>query len=231
MLSWKYVLYCKKKSNNPSIKVIFIHLSYFEVLSSKNLIFCNLSIHRLPGHLRNQIWTRYINNLLLHQQLQNISHIRNHRCTIREGWFFKSELFLCWLWCCQVPRAGRLPLLPAWLRGLGLLPAGHQRGGGAGAARHRGHRPEDRLLREGVSAGPRLRGDHCCLSSVPSTPSLSPLQRAWVFERAVGYLVEGHDDRVIAGVASRRECEELCLLGTGQFRTVVFWILEYSHFV
>ena len=60
---------------------------------------------------------------------------------------------------------------------------------------------------------------HCCLSSVPSTPSLSPLQRAWVFERAVGYLVEGHDDRVIAGVASRRECEELCLLGTGQFRT------------
>ena len=53
-------------------------------------------------------------------------------------------------------------------------------------------------------------------------PLSIPLQRAWVFERAVGYLVEGHDDRVIAGVASRRECEELCLLGTGQFRTVVF---------
>ena len=57
------------------------------------------------------------------------------------------------------------------------------------------------------------------LYPLPSPPSLSPLQRAWVFERAVGYLVEGHDDRVIAGVASRRECEELCLLGTGQFRT------------
>ena len=88
------------------------------------------------------------------------------------GWFFKSEIFFCclsrWLWCCQVPRAGRLSLLPPGLRGLGLLPAGHQRGGGAGAARHRGHRPEDRLLREGVSAGPRLRGDHCCLSSTSS---------------------------------------------------------------
>ena len=39
-------------------------------------------------------------------------------------------------------------------------------------------------------------------------------EKAWIFERSVGYVLEGHDDRVIAGVTTRRECEELCLIET-----------------
>ena len=39
-------------------------------------------------------------------------------------------------------------------------------------------------------------------------------EKAWIFERSIGYLLEGYDDRVIAGVTSRRECEELCLIET-----------------
>jgi len=39
-------------------------------------------------------------------------------------------------------------------------------------------------------------------------------EKAWIYERAVGYLIEGYDDRVIAGVTSRQECEELCLIET-----------------
>ena len=37
-------------------------------------------------------------------------------------------------------------------------------------------------------------------------------EKAWIYERSVGYLLEGHDDRVVAGVLSRASCEELCLL-------------------
>ena len=37
-------------------------------------------------------------------------------------------------------------------------------------------------------------------------------EKAWIYERTVGYLLEGEDDRVIAGVVSRTQCEELCLL-------------------
>ena len=37
-------------------------------------------------------------------------------------------------------------------------------------------------------------------------------EKAWIYERTVGYLLEGEDDRVIAGVESRTGCEELCLL-------------------
>ena len=80
-----------------------------------------------------------------------------------------------------------------------------------------------------------LRAPACEVTAADVYPphplsTMSPVQRAWVFERAVGYLVEGHDDRVIAGVASRRECEELCLLGTGHFWAE--WSLlksKYSH--
>ena len=39
-------------------------------------------------------------------------------------------------------------------------------------------------------------------------------EKAWIYERSVGYLLEGYDDRVIAEVNSRRECEELCLIET-----------------
>ena len=39
-------------------------------------------------------------------------------------------------------------------------------------------------------------------------------EKAWIYERAVGYLIEGYDDRVISGVTSRQECEELCLIET-----------------
>ena len=37
-------------------------------------------------------------------------------------------------------------------------------------------------------------------------------EKAWIYERTVGYLLEGEDDRVIAGVVSRTQCQELCLL-------------------
>ena len=37
-------------------------------------------------------------------------------------------------------------------------------------------------------------------------------EKAWIYERSVGFLLEGYDDRVIAGVSSRLQCEELCLL-------------------
>ena len=39
-------------------------------------------------------------------------------------------------------------------------------------------------------------------------------ERAWIFERAVGYMLEGHDHRVVGEVASRTACMELCLLET-----------------
>lgn len=39
-------------------------------------------------------------------------------------------------------------------------------------------------------------------------------ERAWIYERALGYMLEGHDDRVIGEVTSRTACEELCLLET-----------------
>ena len=39
-------------------------------------------------------------------------------------------------------------------------------------------------------------------------------EKAWIFERAVGYLLQGYDDRVTSGVASRLDCMELCLIET-----------------
>ena len=38
-------------------------------------------------------------------------------------------------------------------------------------------------------------------------------EKAWVYERVGGFLLEGHDDRVVQGVQSRRACQVLpCLL-------------------
>ena len=39
--------------------------------------------------------------------------------------------------------------------------------------------------------------------------------KAWSFERVVGMRLEGYDERVIANVPSRRDCEELCLRERG----------------
>ena len=39
--------------------------------------------------------------------------------------------------------------------------------------------------------------------------------KAWSFERVIGMQLEGYDDRVIANVPSRRDCEELCLRERG----------------
>merc|ERR1719431_885922 len=39
-------------------------------------------------------------------------------------------------------------------------------------------------------------------------------ERAWIYERVVGYLLEGYDDRVVGAVTSRRACQELCLVET-----------------
>lgn len=38
--------------------------------------------------------------------------------------------------------------------------------------------------------------------------------KAWIYERVVGYVIEGYDDRVIGQVTSRKSCEELCLQHT-----------------
>ena len=39
-------------------------------------------------------------------------------------------------------------------------------------------------------------------------------EKAWIFERSVGFLLQGYDDRVVEGVAGRLDCEELCLIET-----------------
>jgi len=39
-------------------------------------------------------------------------------------------------------------------------------------------------------------------------------EKAWIFERAVGYLLQGYDDRIIQGVVGRIDCQELCLIET-----------------
>ena len=39
--------------------------------------------------------------------------------------------------------------------------------------------------------------------------------KAWSFERVIGMRLDGYDDRVIANVPSRRDCEELCLRERG----------------
>lgn len=38
--------------------------------------------------------------------------------------------------------------------------------------------------------------------------------KAWAFERTPGMHLKGHEQRVIATVPNRRDCEELCLMET-----------------
>lgn len=35
--------------------------------------------------------------------------------------------------------------------------------------------------------------------------------RAWYFERVIGYQIQGHDDRIVEDITSRLKCQELCL--------------------
>ena len=49
---------------------------------------------------------------------------------------------------------------------------------------------------------------------IPSPFSVPACERAWIYERVVGYVLEGYDDRVIGQVSSRRSCQELCLQQT-----------------
>ena len=39
-------------------------------------------------------------------------------------------------------------------------------------------------------------------------------ERAWIYERVVGYVLEGYDDRVVGQVTSRKSCQEMCLQET-----------------
>ncbi|XP_023343636.1 uncharacterized protein LOC111713076 isoform X2 [Eurytemora carolleeae] len=39
-------------------------------------------------------------------------------------------------------------------------------------------------------------------------------EKAWIFERAMGYELDGYDDRVVNQVGTRQQCQELCLLET-----------------
>ena len=50
-------------------------------------------------------------------------------------------------------------------------------------------------------------------------------EKAWIYARLVGYVVEGYDDRVVTDVNSRKSCQELCLIET-EFQ---YLIAEYVY--
>uniref|UniRef100_T1J1D8 Apple domain-containing protein n=1 Tax=Strigamia maritima TaxID=126957 RepID=T1J1D8_STRMM len=49
--------------------------------------------------------------------------------------------------------------------------------------------------------------ERVCLTEIPSYCN----ERAWIFDRVPGSLLEGFDDKILHGILSRSECEDACL--------------------